>query len=122
MSPSRSAYAVGISNFCGMVSSLLGSGIIKWSGMKTIGDDCDFTPLPYLIVICQVLVPMLIGVPAAFLIPNKLQTEHLIDWEKEGWYEERPTEESETSVPGGNIIGDHNDEEDKDLRLESHLI
>ena len=73
-----------------MVSSLLGSGIIKWSGMVTIGESCDFSALPYLVVVFWILLPMLVGIPACFLIPNNLQTEHLIDWEREGWYEDRP--------------------------------
>ena len=80
------AYAVGIGNFCYMVSGLLGSGAIKWSGMKTTGVDCDFSALPFLIIICQIVTPLCIGIPACFLVPNTLQTEHLIDWEKEeGW-------------------------------------
>lgn len=82
------AYVVGIANFCGMVSSLLGSGVIKWSGMVTIKtpeEECDFTALPYLIVMFQILLPMLVGIPSIFLIPNVLQTERLIDWEEEEW-------------------------------------
>jgi hypothetical protein len=31
---------------------------------------------------------VLIGIPATLLIPNRLQTEPLIDWEKEKWYED----------------------------------
>merc|ERR1712110_1246171 len=83
------AYTVGIANFCNMVSQLLGSGVIQWSGMVTVGEKCDFEALPYLIVVFQILLPMLVGIPACFLIPNVLQTEHLLDWEKEGWYEDR---------------------------------
>merc|ERR1712194_714250 len=99
------AYTVGIANFCGIVSSLLGSGVIKWSGMVTVGDSCDFEALPYLIVVFQMLVPMLVGIPAAFLIPNVLQTEHLIHWERERWY----TAETD----------DHRDEDaQEDARLE----
>jgi len=82
------AYTVGIANFCGMVSSLLGSGVIQWSGMVTVGDTCDFKALPTLIVVFQMMVPILVGIPAVFLIPNVLQTEQLIDWEKEGWSED----------------------------------
>jgi len=77
------AYTVGISNFCLMVSGLLGSGVIRWSGMVTTGTDCNFEALPYLIVICQILVPICIGIPATFLIPNVLQTDQLIDFERE---------------------------------------
>mmetsp|Transcript_29273 Transcript_29273/g.62230 ORF Transcript_29273/g.62230 Transcript_29273/m.62230 type:complete len:632 (+) Transcript_29273:152-2047(+) len=116
------AYTVGISNYCNMVSSLLGSGIIQWSGMKTIGDDCNFEALPYLIVICQILVPMLVGIPSCFLIPNVLQTEHLIDWDKEGWYEGIPTEGPEISEHDVHVSNDDKDEEADDPRLESHLI
>ena len=77
------AYTVGISNFCGVVSTLLASGIVKWSGMKTIGNDCNFEALPYLIALCQMIIPMCIGLPAIYLIPNKFQTEHLMTWPEE---------------------------------------
>jgi len=105
------AYTVGIANFCGMVSSLLGSGVIQWSGMRTVaseGEICDFEALPYLIVLFQILLPILIGIPAVLLIPNVLQTEPLIDWEKEtGWSEER-------------AAGEENEDDDhaEDSRLE----
>lgn len=108
------AYTVGIANFCGIVSSLLGSGVIQWSGMKTVGDTCDFEALPYLIVIFQMLLPMLIGIPAAFLIPNVLQTEHLINWEQERWYESTSEEPSEHR--------NEDSEDSRDSRLEPHLL
>eukprot|EP00581_Thalassiosira_minuscula_P012811 CAMPEP_0183716478 /NCGR_PEP_ID=MMETSP0737-20130205/10381_1 /TAXON_ID=385413 /ORGANISM="Thalassiosira miniscula, Strain CCMP1093" /LENGTH=646 /DNA_ID=CAMNT_0025945757 /DNA_START=224 /DNA_END=2165 /DNA_ORIENTATION=+ len=92
------AYTVGIANFCNMVSQLLGSGVIKWSGMKTVGDDCDFDALPDLIVIFQILVPMVVGIPAAFMIPNVLQTEHLIDWEHEQWYQDRAEDDEDEPI------------------------
>eukprot|EP00571_Detonula_confervacea_P012466 CAMPEP_0172306404 /NCGR_PEP_ID=MMETSP1058-20130122/7478_1 /TAXON_ID=83371 /ORGANISM="Detonula confervacea, Strain CCMP 353" /LENGTH=622 /DNA_ID=CAMNT_0013018275 /DNA_START=148 /DNA_END=2016 /DNA_ORIENTATION=+ len=110
------AYTVGIANFCGMVSSLIGSGVIQWSGMKTVGENCDFESLPYLIVIFQILVPMIVGIPAVFLIPNVLQTEHLIDWESERWYEDRPGELE---------VSEHGNEDEafaEDSRLEPHLL
>lgn len=66
-----------------MVSGLLGSGVIQWSGMVTTGTDCNFEALPYLIVICQILVPICIGMPACFLLPNVLQTDQFIDFERE---------------------------------------
>lgn len=52
-----------------MVGTLLGSGVIKWSGMVTVGDACDFDALPTLIVVFRILVPMMVGIPAVFLIP-----------------------------------------------------
>lgn len=54
--------------------------------MVTIGDSCNFDDLGQLIVIWKMLVPILVGIPATFLIPNTLQTEPLIDWKKEAWY------------------------------------
>lgn len=92
------AYTVGISNFCGIVTSLIGSGVIHWSGMKTVGEDCNFEALPFLVVIFQILFPIIIGIPAMFLIPNVLQTERLIDWEKEGWYSEKTDESPRTGL------------------------
>jgi len=112
------AYTVGVSNYCSMVSQLIGSGMIQWSGMKTIGNDCNFEALPYLLVFGQILLPLCVGIPACFLIPNVLQTEHLIDWDKEAWYEGRPTEElgvSEHDVQESN-------EQTNDPQLETHLI
>jgi len=112
------AYTVGIANFCGMISNLLGSAVISWSGMTTVGDDCNWANLPYLIVIFQILVPILIGVPAIFLVPNSLQTEHLIDWSSEGWYEKRQ-DEVVTSDENTNA---HTDNPFDDSRLEPHLL
>lgn len=83
-----SAYTVGIVNFSDMVATLLGSGVISWSRMKTVGENCDFEALPYLIVISQILVPLAVGIPVSFMIPNVLQTEQMIDWEKESWFTE----------------------------------
>eukprot|EP00804_Cyclotella_cryptica_P008767 CCRYP_015626-RB/>CCRYP_015626-RB protein AED:0.19 eAED:0.19 QI:188/0.88/0.9/1/0.77/0.7/10/1719/673 len=80
------AYVVGIQNFGNMLSGLLGSGIIQWSGMTTVGDNCDFSNLAEMIVIWKILIPILVGIPATFLVPNKLQTEPLIDWKEEKWY------------------------------------
>ena len=71
-----------------MVVTLLGSGVIQWSGMKTVGQSCDFGALPYLIIISQIIVPLAVGIPVIFMIPNVLQTEKMIDWEKENWFTE----------------------------------
>ena len=87
------AYTVGISNFCTMVSSLIASGAVKWSGMVTIdqGQGCNFDALPWLIVLCQMIIPLVIGMLGILLIPNKLQTEHLIEWPREWMGEEGDT-------------------------------
>mmetsp|Transcript_14381 Transcript_14381/g.23363 ORF Transcript_14381/g.23363 Transcript_14381/m.23363 type:complete len:246 (+) Transcript_14381:2-739(+) len=93
------AYSTSIGTFCFMVTNLLGSAVLKWSGMKTIGEDCDFDSLPGLVVIFQILVPILGGIAAIMLfIPNVHQTEPLIDWKKERWYEGEKESEYETSI------------------------
>jgi hypothetical protein len=94
------AYVVGIQNFSNMLSGLLGSGIIQWSGMVTVGDNCDFSALSQLVVLWKILIPILVGIPATFLIPNKLQTEPLIDWKAEAWYgSEHETHETYHEAP-----------------------
>ena len=82
-----------------MVSNLLGSGIIQWSGMKTVGEDCNFDNLPYLIVIFQIVVPLLVCIPATLFIPNVFQTEQLIDWSEEKWYEDEDKDQDQTVGP-----------------------
>ena len=82
------------------MTSLIGSGVIHWSGMKTVGEDCNFEALPLLVVIFQILAPIVIGIPAMFLIPNALQTERLIDWETEGWYSSSETTDESASRSG----------------------
>ena len=61
--------------------------------MDTVGEDCNFEALPSLVAITKILVPIIVRVPAAFLIPNVLQTENLIDWEKEGWYSHKDSDD-----------------------------
>ena len=90
------AYSVGIGTFCFMFTNLLGSGVIGWSGMQTVGDSCNFDDLPRLLVIFQILIPLAVGIPATFFIPNVLQTEQLMDWPKERWYEDESNDEEQT--------------------------
>ena len=118
------AYTVGIANFCGMVSNLLGSGVIQWSGMSTVGNDCNFDELPSLIVIYSILIPTLVGIPAIFLIPNVLQTENMIDWEAEDWYVGKYDEQHAPAAAEEDIESNEadNDGDDQDSRIESHLL
>lgn len=87
--------------------------------MKTVGEDCNFDDLPNIIIIFKVLLPMIIGIPATFLIPNVLQTEPLIDWNKEKWCEDVETEEGP-----GTLLDSNDDEDDEagDSRIEPHLL
>ncbi|KAL3816057.1 hypothetical protein ACHAXA_010362 [Cyclostephanos tholiformis] len=112
------SYTVGISNFCGIVTSLIGSGVIHWSGMKTVGEDCNFDALPLLVVVFQILAPIVIGIPAMFLIPNALQTERLIDWAKEGWYSPEGTDESART---GLLVSGEDDDCVEDERSDPQL-
>ena len=98
--------------FCGIVSNLLGSKAIDWSGIKTVDEDCNFTPLTYLVLITQIVIPIGIGIgiPAVFLIPNVYQTENLIDWANEGWYSER----IDRSVVSGLLTTVRCDDDDDD--------
>ena len=128
---------VGIANFCNMVSNLLGSGVIKWSGMSTVGDDCNFDSLPKLIIVYSIVIPTVAGIPATFLIPNILQTEKMIDWDKEQWYDvsehndggQRPTEEDEeNNINAGNTNREgirhrtSSSQQVGDSRIEPHLL
>ena len=54
---------------------------------------------------------------AILLLQNVLQTESLINWERERWYEDR--------AEGGDTPGDGNDGDEyaaEDSRLEPHLL
>jgi hypothetical protein len=61
------AYNVGIANFLSIVESLLGAAIVHWSGMTTVEDHCDFQALPKLIVVLQIIIPLVVGIPAVLL-------------------------------------------------------
>ena len=108
------AYNVGIGNFLSIVESLLGSAIVHWSGMTTVGDHCDFQALPKLIVLLQIIV---VGIPAVLLlIPNVLQTERLIDWEREGWANAAPVAEQ------SGVIGTSQDSFDEGSEQQLFLL
>ena len=88
MESSCFAFLAGINNFAAMISELSGGLIFEAAGVRTVvaggnsthassGGGCDFSALWWLIVLCHVSMPIAIGVPAAWLIPNVLQTEEL---------------------------------------------
>ena len=88
----------------------MGSEAIRLSGIKTIGEECNFDALSFLIIVTKIIIPIVIGVPAMFLIPNKLQTECLIDWEKEGWVNNNETERSDLLASGNEEPGEQEDQ------------
>jgi hypothetical protein len=100
---------------------MLGSGVIRWSGMKTVGDSCDFGALPYLIVISQILVPLAVGIPATLMLPNVSQSEHIIDWEKEEWFVEG-AHDLDTSVKMKEEEDEEGEAMEKDPRLSPHYL
>ena len=87
----------------------MGSDAIRLSGMNTIGEEFNFNALSFLIIVTKIIIPIVIGVPAMFLIPNKLQAECLIDWEKEGWINTNETERSDLLASGNEEPGEQDD-------------
>jgi hypothetical protein len=82
MESSCFAFLAGINNFASMISELSGGLIFEAAGIKTTSSlasegGCNFDALWWLIILCHVSLPIAIGVPAAWLIPNVLQTESL---------------------------------------------
>ncbi|MBX9636947.1 MAG: folate/biopterin family MFS transporter [Nitrosomonas sp.] len=78
MESSCFAFLAGIGNFASMISELSGGLIFEAAGIRTISNPkCNFDNLWWLILICHASLPILIGLPASFLIPNVLQTEEL---------------------------------------------
>lgn len=72
------ALVAGMSNFAGMLSELSGTLIAEASGVVTTGTDCNFAPMPWLLLICNIVFPLLVNVTLGFLIiPNIRQTDDL---------------------------------------------
>ena len=76
MESSAFAFMAGIFNFSNMISELSGALIFDAAGVKTTL-PCNFDSLWWLILICHVIAPIAVGVPAAWMIPNVFQTEEL---------------------------------------------
>ena len=74
------ALIAGVSTYASTFSSLVGSSLMNLSGLKTTGEECDFSALPMLIASLSIVLPILLGIPAIyFLIPNILQSESFPD-------------------------------------------
>jgi hypothetical protein len=119
MEAAVSAYLNGILDFCAIVISyLIGSGVISWSGMKTVGMDCDYTSLPSLVFIAKIMVPITVGIPVMFLIPNALETESLIDWERENGRHSERSDDDESASSADQASDDCGIDEDNQLDRE----
>ena len=76
MESSIFAFLAGINNFAYMISRLSGAFIFKSVGVRT-DVPCNFDALPFLILLCHCVFPLVVGVAGAFLIPNTHQDERL---------------------------------------------
>lgn len=77
MEASTFAFLAGISNFARGFSELSGVVIFTAAGVNTTAGSCNFEPLSTLVIICHIVLPLMIAVPAVFLIANIYQTEQL---------------------------------------------
>lgn len=69
------SFMAGISNFSAMVSELSGALVFQAAGIVTSeASGCNFDALPSLIVMCYIVIPLMVGIPSIFLIPNIQQT------------------------------------------------
>lgn len=77
MEGSAYAFMAGLSNYAGMISRLSGALIFEAAGVRT-SVPCNFEPLWWLVLICHVGAPALVGIGAALLlIPNVGQRDKL---------------------------------------------
>jgi len=76
MESSTYAFLSGIGELSVMVSRIIGSVIIEYGGIKTIV-PCDFSKLWWLILVCHIIPPLIIGIPMTWLIPNVTQKESI---------------------------------------------
>ena len=76
------AYLAGVSNFARMVSTILGAWLAEVFGVKsgtdTTNQVCNWDALPWLLLGGHVLLPLVVSLFAAFLIPNKGQRDDLL--------------------------------------------
>jgi hypothetical protein len=77
------AFIAGLANFARMTSELSGALAFSAAGVTTVssgnGGGCNFAPLPYLVFLCHVTIPIMVGVPAVFIVPDVRQDEATID-------------------------------------------
>ena len=63
------AFMAGIGNFAGMQAKLSGAVIAQSAALGS----CDFSALWWMVLLCHVLFPLCIGVPAVWIVPNAEQ-------------------------------------------------
>lgn len=88
------AFLAGIVNFSGMIRELSGAILFDAAGVRTTV-PCQFDALPWLVLSCHVLSPLVVGICISWLIPNVRQDEDLT-----------PAVEAEQDVEFSNLIND----------------
>ena len=73
------AFLAGISNFSFMVAELSGAVIFEAAGIKS----CNFDALWWLVLTFHIILPIAVGIPISWLIPNITQTEIVLEDETE---------------------------------------
>jgi hypothetical protein len=63
------AFMAGIGNFAGMQAKLSGAVIARAAQLSS----CDFSALWWMVLLCHVVFPLCIGVPAVWIVPNTEQ-------------------------------------------------
>lgn len=71
------AFLAGISNLALSGSELTGALLMDIFGIRSSVPDCNFSALPWLVLVCHSALPILIGVPISFLLPNKTQEDEI---------------------------------------------
>lgn len=77
MESSQYAFLAGLSNFSRGVAQISGAVIFDLAGVTTEGGNCDFSALWWLVLCFHILLPLFVGVGAAYLIPNAKQTDEM---------------------------------------------
>lgn len=72
------AYLAGVSNFGRMISMITGAMLVDLFGIVTIGSNCNWDALPWLILGGHVVIMLVVSVPASWLIPNEPQDADLL--------------------------------------------
>ncbi len=88
MESSTYAFLAGINELSIFVGKIEGVAIIDLANIKTIV-PCDFSNLWWLIIVCHILPPIVIGIPSVLLLPNIYENENIVETEEsEAIYED----------------------------------
>jgi len=66
------AFLTGMHNFTMLISKLAGLFIGKWAGLHTL-PPCKFDQLWWLVLICHVACPIVIGVASVWILPKRVE-------------------------------------------------